>query len=289
MDNLTKNTDAVANEADMALRSTFSGLVIWERLLLVVIVVVVIAVIIKLFDKFVQRQLNSEKMKQKGSYYRIVTITTLLKRIIKVALVFIGITIIMGAFNISIAPILATVGIFSLAIGVGAQNLVKDLINGFFIIFEDQYSVGDLVEINGIEGKVEDLGLRVTKVRDFGRILHIIPNSNISVVSNKERAAVRTKIEFFIDNSEDPDIVCDKIRKSLEKYKDDKNLVTPPDLWGVIENAKDYYKLALVYYTKQGNQYDLEYAIRAEILKTLQRENIKTPRVKNEIMKKVEE
>ncbi|MBU5669887.1 mechanosensitive ion channel family protein [Peptoniphilus sp. MSJ-1] len=289
MGNITNNTDKVANEADMVLRSKFSGLVVWERIVLVIVVVIAIAVIIKLFDKFVERQLNSEKMKSKGSYYRIVTITTLIKRMLKIALVFIGVTIIMGAFNISIAPLLATVGIFSLAIGVGAQNLVKDVINGFFIIFEDQYSVGDLVEVNGIEGRVEDLGLRVTKIRDFGRILHIIPNSNISIVSNKERAAVRTKIDFYIDNSEDPEFVCDKIREAISKYDDAKEIVTKPDLWGVVANEKDYYKLTLVYYTKQGEQYDLEYAIRSDILRTLQGENIKTPRVKNEIYKKVEE
>ena len=191
----------------------------------------------------------------------------------------------MSVFNISIAPILATLGVFSLAIGVGAQNLVKDVINGFFIILEDQYSVGDLVEIEGIEGVVEYLGLRVTKVRDFSKILHIIPNSNISVVSNKQRANIRTKIEFYVDNSCDPTFVKEKIDESLKKFKNDRKMVIGPDLWGVTENDKDAYKMSLVYYTKQGNQYDLEYAIRAEILKTMQRENIKTPVVKNKILK----
>ena len=191
----------------------------------------------------------------------------------------------MSVFNISIAPIIATLGVFSLAIGVGAQSLVKDFINGFFIIFEDQYSVGDLVQIGDIEGVVEYLGLRVTKIRDFDKILHVIPNSNISIISNKERANIRTKIEFYLDNSCDPDFVEEKIKAAIEKYRNHEDMVIGPNLWGVTENGKDAYKMALVYYTRQGRQYDLEFALRSEILKTMQRENIKSPMIRNKFIK----
>lgn len=283
--NIEKNTDAVASEADQALRSTFRGLESWERLLVVALVVIGTFVILKIIDSFIGRQLNSEKIKEKGSYNRIVTVTNLIRRIIKVILIFIGVTIVMSVFNISIAPIIATLGVFSLAIGVGAQSLVKDFINGFFIIFEDQYSVGDLVEIGDIEGVVEYLGLRVTKIRDFDKILHVIPNSNISIISNKERANIRTKIEFYLDNSCDPDFVEEKIKAAIEKYRDHEDMVIGPNLWGVTENGKDAYKMALVYYTRQGRQYDLEFALRSEILKTMQRENIKSPMVRNKFIK----
>lgn len=283
--NLDKNTDIVANEADKALQSTFEGLGSWQRLAVVLAIIVGIFIILQVIDRFIDGQLNSEKIKLKGSYNRIVTVTNLIKRIIKIILIFIGVTIIMSVFKISIAPILATLGVFSLAIGVGAQSLVKDLINGFFIIFEDQYSVGDLVEIEGIEGIVEDLGLRVTKIRDFSKILHVIPNSNISIVSNKERANVRTRIDFYVDNSADPSFVEEKINEAIEKYKKSKEMIVGPNLWGVTENDKYAYKMSLVYYTKQGQQYDLEYAIRSEILKTMQRENIKMPIIRNELIK----
>lgn len=283
--NIEKNTDAVASEADQALRSTFRGFESWERLLVVALVVIGTFVILKIIDSFIGRQLNSDKIKEKGSYNRIVTVTNLIRRIIKVILIFIGVTIVMSVFNISIAPIIATLGVFSLAIGVGAQSLVKDFINGFFIIFEDQYSVGDLVQIGDIEGVVEYLGLRVTKIRDFDKILHVIPNSNISIISNKERANIRTKIEFYLDNSCDPDFVEEKIKAAIEKYRDHEDMVIGPNLWGVTENGKDAYKMALVYYTRQGRQYDLEFALRSEILKTMQRENIKSPMIRNKFIK----
>ena len=108
--NIEKNTDAVASEADKALRSTFGGLESWERLLVVAIIIVGTFIILKLIDSFIGRQLNSDKIKEKGSYNRIVTVTNLIRRIIKVVLIFIGITIIMSVFNISIAPIIATLG-----------------------------------------------------------------------------------------------------------------------------------------------------------------------------------
>ena len=132
---------------------------------------------------------------------------------------------------------------------------------------------------------LEDLGLRVTKIRDFDKILHVIPNSNISIISNKERANVRTKIEFYLDNSCDPDFVEEKIKAAIEKYRDHEDMVMGPNFWGVTENGKDAYKMALVYYTRQGRQYDLEFALRSEILKTMQRENIKSPMIRNKFIK----
>lgn len=280
---MENNVGETVKDVDTTLRSTFNGLVTWERFVIVLIVVAAIFVILKLTDKFINRQLKQDKVRKLGSYNRIVTVSHLIRRIIKITLLFIGITIIMSVFNISVAPILATLGVFSLAIGVGAQDLVKDLINGFFIIFEDQYAVGDIVTIEDITGTVEYLGLRVTKIRDFNKILHIIPNSKIDIVSNRQRAAIRMVIDFYVDNSEDPDKVQELIETGVAKFENDEKMVKGPEFWGVTENASTYYKMTLVYFTEQGDQYDLEYAIRSEILKIMQREGIKTPRVKNEI------
>lgn len=280
---MNSNVENTVQDVDQNLRSTFNGLVTWERLLVVLLVIAAIFIILKLTDKFINRQLKQKKVRQLGSYNRIVTVAHLGRRILKIVLLFIGITIIMSVFNISVAPILATLGVFSLAIGVGAQDLVKDLINGFFIIFEDQYAVGDIVEIEDITGMVEYLGLRVTKIRDYNKILHIIPNSHVNIVSNMQRSAIRTVIDFFIDNSENPDRVEDLIKSGVAKYSDHDDMVEGPVFWGVTENAANYYKMTLVYYTEQGHQYDLEYAIRAEILKVFQEKGIKTPRLKNEI------
>src|SRR2546426_7805585 len=90
-------------------------------------------------------------------------------------------------FNLDLRPLLASAGIAGLAIGFGAQTLVKDFINGFFILLEDQYNIGDTVRLAGLKGTVEDMTLRRTVLRDDDGTLHTIPNSQVQVVSNMTR------------------------------------------------------------------------------------------------------
>src|SRR5437016_6778900 len=98
-----------------------------------------------------------------------------------------GMTLLKDVFLINIEPLLASAGIAGLAIGFGAQTLVKDVINGFFILLEDQYHLGDVVQIAGVKGTVEDMTLRRTALRDGDGSLHFIPNSEIKVVSDLTR------------------------------------------------------------------------------------------------------
>src|SRR5699024_6993326 len=147
----------------------------------------------------IDRTMNRRK---KGIFYadekKINTLSTVLKNIIKYIFYFIGLVMVLDMFNISTSSILATAGIGGLAIGFGAQSLVKDIITGFFILFEDQFSVGDYVKIGEYEGIVEELGVRVTKIRDFSGELHIIPNSNIGAVTNRTRGAMRALVKVSV-------------------------------------------------------------------------------------------
>jgi len=90
-------------------------------------------------------------------------------------------------FNINIAPVLASAGIAGLAIGFGAQTLVKDVINGFFILAENQFEVGDSTRAAGVQGTVEEITMRRTILRDVDGTIHVIPNSKIEIVSNMTR------------------------------------------------------------------------------------------------------
>src|ERR1051326_2631838 len=100
---------------------------------------------------------------------------------------FAGMTILNDVFNINIGPLLASAGIAGLAIGFGAQTLVKDVINGFFILMENQYDIGDMIRVSGVKGTVETMTLRRTVLRDQDGAVHIIPNSEIKIVSNLTR------------------------------------------------------------------------------------------------------
>ena len=103
----------------------------------------------------------------------------------------------------NISGLLASAGVLGLAVGFGAQSLVKDIISGFFIIFEDQFSVGDYVEIGATMGTVEEIGLRTTKISAYGGEIHIIPNGNITQVINysinNSLAIIDIRIGYEVD------------------------------------------------------------------------------------------
>jgi len=114
------------------------------------------------------------------------TISQLLRSVGRVVIVAIAILLTFNVF-INIGPILAGAGILGLAVSFGAQSLVKDVISGFFILLENQFAIGDVIEAGGKSGVVESMTLRVVVLRDLKGIMHIVPNSEIKVVSNMTR------------------------------------------------------------------------------------------------------
>jgi moderate conductance mechanosensitive channel len=120
---------------------------------------------------------------------------------------FIVLLQVLNLFDIPYQPILASAGILGVAIGLGAQSIFKDMINGILILVEDQYNVGEIVNIAGLKGTVEDLSLRRTTVRDADGTLYIIPNSQIATVSNLSRDYAVATLNVSVDASANPDKV----------------------------------------------------------------------------------
>lgn len=112
------------------------------------------------------------------------TLEKLLKNVLTYVLYFIAFTMALDQLNIPVKTLIAGAGIVGLAVGFGAQNLVRDIITGFFIIFENQFSVGDYIKTRQYEGFVEEIGLRITKIKSWTGELHILPNSKIEEVTN---------------------------------------------------------------------------------------------------------
>ncbi|NRK74326.1 mechanosensitive ion channel, partial [Salmonella enterica subsp. enterica serovar Typhi] len=137
-------------------------------------------------------------------------------------------------FNIDVKALLAGAGIVGLAVGFGAQSLVKDIITGFFIIFEDQFSVGDQVRIGTYEGVVEEIGLRTTKIKGFTGEVNIIPNGSIIEVTNfsinNSKAIVDVSIAYQGDINRAEKVIQELIEKLPEQYED---IVGVPELLGV--------------------------------------------------------
>jgi moderate conductance mechanosensitive channel len=121
---------------------------------------------------------------------RINTVEAVLRRLATAVIFIVAGTLVLGELGISVLPILATAGVAGIAIGFGAQSLIKDYFNGFFILVEDQLRQGDVVEIAGRSGIVEELTLRHVRLRDFEGYVYYVPNSEIKVVQNRTRGYV---------------------------------------------------------------------------------------------------
>ena len=144
---------------------------------------------------------------------------------------------ILPLLGINMGPLLASAGIAGLAIGFGAQTLVKDVINGFFILLEDQYDLGDLVRVAGVSGTVETMTLRHTTLRDSDGTLHVIPNSEIKIVSNLTRDWAQISLHIAIAYNENSDRVISLLREvGRELHADPKYagaLVSEPEVPGI--------------------------------------------------------
>lgn len=116
-------------------------------------------------------------------------------------------------FNIDLGPLLASAGVVGLGISFGAQSLFKDMLNGLFILLEDQFNVGDVVKVAGLTGTVEDISLRATTVRDGDGTQYFIPNSQITTVSNLSREYSVASLSVSVDASADPDRVMEVLRR----------------------------------------------------------------------------
>jgi small conductance mechanosensitive channel len=146
-------------------------------------------------------------------------------------------TQVLGALGVSLGPFIASAGVIGLGISFGAQSIFKDMLTGIFIFIEDQYSVGDTIRIASLTGTVEDLSLRVTRLRDGDGTLYIVPNSQITTVSNLSRDFAAGTLNVAVDAREDPDRVVQLLKtiaagvRRDEAFKD--IVIADPDVPGV--------------------------------------------------------
>lgn len=179
---------------------------------------------------------------------------------------FIAIIMILPILSIEVKPLLAGAGIVGLAVGFGAQSLVKDIISGFFIIFEDQFSVGDHVRVGQFEGTVEEIGLRTTKIKNWTGELHIIPNGSISEVTNfslyNSVAVVDVSIAYNEDIERAEKVIQDFLKDLPDRYED---IVKPPELLGVQNIGTSEVVLRIVAETLPMKHFNIARMLRREL------------------------
>lgn len=162
--------------------------------------------IVKWLEKFIPEKdpLQAAEAKKRAH-----TLGNILRHALILVISSIALLMILGELGIQLGPLLATAGIGALAVGFGAQSLVKDVISGFFIILENQYRIGDAIEVAGVSGLVESVSLRRTVLRDLEGKVHTIPNGEIKIVSNLSKEWARSVLDVGISYREDVDHVLE--------------------------------------------------------------------------------
>ncbi len=172
-------------------------------------------------------------------------------------------------------------GVVGLAISFGAQSLVKDVINGFFILLENQFGVGDAVEINGVGGVVEKLTMRVVMLPHLRGVLHVIPNGRITMVSNRTRGWSRSVPDVGVAHKEDVDhvivVIWDVVREFCSDPQWQSQLVEEPAVWGVEALADSSVNIRLVATTRPGAQWNVGRERRRRIKTRFDEEGIEIP------------
>lgn len=245
----------------------------------IVIVLIVSAFIIKIADRFVARIFFMGKSEYRNfDENKRKTLASLLKSMIRYVTYFMAALNILEIIGVNTSSLLAAAGVGGLAVGFGAQNLVKDVISGFFLIFEDQFNVGDYVEAAGVAGIVDEMGLRTTKIRDFGGQIHIIPNGEITLVTNHSRGMMRALVNINISYEEDLDKVLTALEDVCRKVREKRNdIVEGPTVLGISNLGPTEIVVSLMAKTVPMQQWSVEREIRKAVLEKFKDEGIEKP------------
>jgi small-conductance mechanosensitive channel len=186
--------------------------------------ILLLAFILLQISQFFVRRMNNLANRQVGNSQRasqLRTMAAILRGTSYGVIGFIVLLHVLSVFSINLTPLLASAGVVGVGIGLGAQSIFKDMLNGIFILIEDQYNVGEVVKIAGLQGTVEDLTLRCTTLRDGDGTLYIIPNSQIATVSNLSRDFSIAGLNLNVDASADPDKVMAVLKSVALEVRND--------------------------------------------------------------------
>jgi small conductance mechanosensitive channel len=241
-----------------------------------VIAIIILTIIIVKLGKFIIRKFfeKRKKIKYIANNRKLDTMASLIASIYKYTIYTIAVvTIFSSVFRMT--PVLAAAGVGGVAIGFGAQSLIKDIISGFFIVFENQYSVGDLISVDSMTGIVEEMELRITKLRNANGDLHMIPNGEIKKVTNHSRGLKLAVVDIPLPYNSDIEKAVDIANKICSEVGSEfDTIVEQPKVLGITELNKDYINLRITAKTRPNEQGPVERRIMLCLTTEFKQENI---------------
>ncbi|MEY2566048.1 MAG: moderate conductance mechanosensitive channel [Actinomycetota bacterium] len=257
------------------------------RPLKILLILVIAAIVARLAARAIRRFLRTVQARsplRAGSHraqQRAATLGDVLAGVSRMLIFAVAGLMVLGQFGLDLAPLIAGAGIAGIAVGFGAQSLVKDFLSGFFIIVEDQYGVGDVVDLGGTTGTVEELTMRVTRVRSVDGTVWFVPNGEIHKVGNTSMEWSRALIDVLIAYDNDVDHASQVIADEAERFAQDPNwdefVLEPPEVWGVQAMGSEGVTIRLVVKTAPRQQYVVARELRGRITARLRREGVKGP------------
>lgn len=278
----------------MALRETLgrlwqgaAGIDWWETGLAVLWALVKIAGVVllarlltgfasRLIDRLAEREGRHREFL--GDERRFRTIGGIVKSVVRYVVYFFAGVTILSMLGIDTSSILVGAGVVGLAVGFGAQNLVRDVISGFFILFEDQFAVGDYIAAGGVDGIVEEMSLRTTRLRAFAGDLHIIPNGVIDKVTNYSRGAMRVLFEVEVAYEEETSKVIRHVQEILDRFAAESEVVVEgPRVLGVSQLGASGVSIMVWAKVKPMAQWAVERELKLRIKESFDRAGIEIP------------
>ena len=264
-------TDRLATLVEPGLRAVVILLLAWLALRVARLVI----------RRGVARFLSSRRATDREFATRLRTLTSLAESAARLIVwILAGLTI-LAVFGVPIGPLLASAGVAGLAVGLGAQTLIRDIIGGIFIILEDQFHVGDVITVNAISGQVESLTLRYTALRTLDGAYVVIPNGEIRIVQNLSRDWARAVIDVAVTPEEDVDRVVVVLRALLAGLPNDPVLgplvLEPGEVLGVEAIGPQQATVRLAVKTRPLEQWRVARELRRRILLALREAGVSAP------------
>ena len=249
------------------------------KIVLVLVVAFVFVRVLRLVTgKFAS--LQSKKLPPGVHVQQIRTLASVITSIGVFLIGFVAALEILPLIGLNLGPLLASAGVAGLAIGFGAQTLVHDFINGFFILFENQYDLGDTIRAAGVKGTVEEMTLRHTVLRDDDGTLHTIPNSQITIVSNMTRDWSQITMRVVVAYSEPSDRIVNLLKQIGEEVRHDpayeKDIVSDIDVPGIDRVGNGEAEYLMLVKTEPNKQWPISRELRRRIKQSFEDNKIQT-------------
>jgi moderate conductance mechanosensitive channel len=256
--------------------STTSGL---RVLIIAVMMIVGLAIVRRAMDRF--QKVYEGRLPTEAQVKRATTLTHVIRDVARVAILAVGGMMMLSEVGVDLKPILAAAGLGGLAVGFGAQSLVKDVITGFFILLEDSIGVGDVVEIAGVGGVVEEVKLRTVTLRDLSGNVHVVPNGVIDKVKNMTKVYAFYLFEVGIAYREDVDEVMAVLRDIGDELRQDsqfsEDILEPLEMLGVDQFAESAVIIKCRIKTRPIKQWRVGREMNRRIKKTFDAKGIEIP------------